>query len=114
MQLTITFRNLEASETLKEHAKERVERVTRHLDVAGMAHVVFSLERHLHRADVTVAAGPLLLRAGHATPDLLVSLDLACDRLEEQLRREKDRHKHHHARDWVHHQAGAFEFESVG
>ena len=112
MQLTITFRNLEASETLKEHAKERVERVTRHLDVAGMAHVVFSLERHLHRADVTVAAGALLLRAGHATPDLVVSLELACDRLEEQLRREKDRHKHHHARDWVHHQLG--DFESAG
>ncbi|MGO9064205.1 MAG: ribosome hibernation-promoting factor, HPF/YfiA family [Myxococcaceae bacterium] len=112
MQLTITFRNLEASETLKEHAKERVERVTRHLDVAGVAHVVFWLERHLHWADVTVAAGPLLLRAGHATTDMGVSLDLACDRLEEQLRREKDRHKHHHARDWVHHQLG--DFESAG
>jgi putative sigma-54 modulation protein len=112
MQLTITFRNLEASEFLKEHAKERVERVTRHLDVAGMAHVVFSLERHLQCADVTVQAGPLLFRAGHATPDMVVSLDLACDRLEEQFRREKDRHKHHHARDWVHHQLG--DFESTG
>ena len=109
MQLTITFRNLEASETLKEHAKERVERVTRHLDVAGMAHVVFSLERHLHCADVTVAAGALLLRASHATSDMGASLDLACDRLEEQFRREKDRHKQHHARDWVHHQMDAFE-----
>jgi len=109
MQLTITFRNLEASDFLKEHAKERVERVTRHLDVAGMAHVVFSLERHLHCADVTVQAGPLLLRAGRASPDMVVSLDLACDRLEEQMRREKDRHKHHHARGWVHHQMDAFE-----
>jgi putative sigma-54 modulation protein len=109
MQLTITFRNLEASEVLKEHAKERVERVTRHLDVAGMAHVVFYLERHLHCADVTVQVGSLLLRAGHATSDMVASLDLACDRLEEQFRREHDRHKHHHARAWVHHQLGAFE-----
>jgi putative sigma-54 modulation protein len=109
MQLTITFRNLEASEVLKEHAKERVERVTRHLDVAGMAHVVFSIERHLHCADVTVQAGSLLLRASDATVDMAVSLDGACDRLEEQFRREKDRHKHHHARGWVHHQMDAFE-----
>jgi putative sigma-54 modulation protein len=109
MQLTITFRNLEASELLKEQAKERVERVTRHLDVAGMAHVVFWIERHLHCADVTVQAGSLLIRASDATPDMAASLDRACDRLEEQLRREKDRHKHHHARDWVHHQMDAFE-----
>jgi len=109
MQLTITFRNLEASEILKEYARERVERVIRHLDVAGMAHVVFYLERHLYYADVTVAAGPLLLRAGHATADLMASLDLACDRLEEQLRREMDRHKHHRDREWVHHQLGPFE-----
>ena len=109
MQLTITFRNLEASEILKEHAKERVERVTRHLDVALMAHVVLSLERHLYCADVTVAAGSLLLRASHATSEMVASLDLACDRLEEQFRREKDRHKQHHARDWVHHQMDAFE-----
>jgi ribosome-associated translation inhibitor RaiA len=40
---------------------------------------------------------------------MAASLDRACDRLEEQLRREKDRHKHHHARDWVHHQMDAFE-----
>jgi putative sigma-54 modulation protein len=112
MQLTITFRNLEASDALKEHAQERVERVTRHLDVAGVAHVVFWLERHLHCADVSVHVGQLLLRASHATADMYASLDLACDRLEEQLRREMDRHKHHHARDWVHHQQDAF--ESVG
>ena len=112
MQLTITFRNLEATDFLKEHARERVEWVTRHLDVAGMAHVVFSLERHWHCADVTIQAGPLLLRAGHATQDYVVSLDLACDRLEEQMRREKGRHKHHHARQWVHHQLG--DSESAG
>jgi len=109
MQLTITFRNLEASDSLKEQAKERVERVTRHLDVAGMAHVVFSVKRYQQVADVTVQAGALLLRASHATSDMAVSLDLACDRLEEQLRREKDRHKHHHGREWVHHQHDSFE-----
>ena len=99
MQLTITFRNLEASEFLKEHAKERVERVMRHLDVAGMAHVVFYLERHLHCAAVTVQAGPLLLRAGHATPDMVVS---RTGRRPPRgaVPREKDRHKQHHARDW--------------
>jgi ribosome-associated translation inhibitor RaiA len=37
---------------------------------------------------------------------MYASLDLAVDCLEEQLRRDKDRSKHHHRRAWVHHQQG--------
>ena len=35
---------------------------------------------------------------------MYASVDLAVDCLEEQLRRDKDRSKRHHARAWVHHQ----------
>ena len=62
MHLNITFRNLDTSESIKEHARERVERVNKFLDRAGDAHVVLSLERHLHHADVTIHSGAFVLR----------------------------------------------------
>ena len=104
MHLAITFRNFEASESLKDHTRERLERLARNLERACTAHVVMNLERHIHHADVTFIHGPLVLRAKTSTPDMYASVDLAVDCLEEQMRRDKDRSKHHHGRDWVHHQ----------
>ena len=62
MQLAITFRNFDASEALKDHTRDRLERLVRNLDRACSAHVVLSLERHLHHADLTLSTGPLVLR----------------------------------------------------
>ncbi len=107
MQIAITFRNFEASDPLKEHARERVERVLKYLDCAGDAHVVLSLERHLHHAEITLHAGALILRGRHATPDMYTSLERAMDRIEAQLRRDRDRQKQHHGRTWIHHQIHA-------
>ena len=62
-------------------------------------------------ADLTLSTGPLVVRAKHATADMVASIDAAVDCLEEQLRRDKDRNKHHHRRAWVHHQQGALTSE---
>jgi len=107
MHLSITFRNFTASESLKDHTRERLERLVRNLDRACTAHVVLSLERHLQHADFTMTTGPLVLRAKVCSADMYASVDLAVDCLEEQLRRDKDRNKHHHRRAWVHHQQDA-------
>ena len=60
MHLAITFRNFEASESLKDHTRERLERLGRNLDRACTAHVVMNLERHIHHADVTFTTGALV------------------------------------------------------
>lgn len=103
MQLNITFRNMAATDALKEYAREKVERANKYLDRPGEAHVVLSLERHLHHADITIHSGPFVLRGREKSEDMYASIDLAMDKIERQLRRYKERLKHHHARDWVHH-----------
>lgn len=103
MQLNITFRQFGASDALKQHAQEQVERVTRYLDRAGDAHVVLSLERHLHHADITIHAGAWVLRGRDRSEDMYASIGLAVDKIERQLLRYKERLKHHHGRDRVHH-----------
>src|SRR5262249_34492435 len=94
----------EASESLKDHTRERLERLARNLERAWTAHVVMNLQRHIHHADVTFAHGPLALRAKTTTPDMQAPGDLARDCLEEPRRRSKDRAKPHHGRAWVDHQ----------
>ena len=106
MQLNITFRQFGTSDALKHHAQERVERVNKLLDRAGEAHVVLSLERHLHHADITIHSGAWILRGRDKSDDMYASIDLAMDKIERQLRRYKDKLKTHHGQDRVHHRHG--------
>ncbi len=108
MQLNITFRNLEVSEALKQYASDKIERVHKYLDRAGEAHVVLSLERHLHHADITIHSGSFLLRGREKSEDMYASIDLAMDKIERQLRRYKEKLKHHHGRERVHHRQEMF------
>ncbi|XXF79140.1 ribosome-associated translation inhibitor RaiA [Myxococcaceae bacterium GXIMD 01537] len=103
MQLNITFRQFGSSDALKEYAREKVERVNRLLDRAGEAHVVLSLERHLHHADITIHSGAWVLRGRDKSEDMYASIDLAMDKIERQLRRYKDKLKSHHGRERIHH-----------
>jgi putative sigma-54 modulation protein len=103
MQLNITFRHFEPIDSLKNYAREKVERANKYLDRAGEAHVVLSLERHLHHADITITSGPFVLRGREKSEDMYASIDLAMDKIERQLRRYKEKLKHHHGQDRVHH-----------
>jgi putative sigma-54 modulation protein len=103
MQMNITFRQFGTSDALKEYAREKVDRVNRLLDRAGEAHVVLSLERHLHHADITIHSGSWVLRGREKSEDMYASIDLAMDKIERQLRRYKDKLKSHHGRERVHH-----------
>ncbi|AGC42456.1 ribosomal subunit interface protein [Myxococcus stipitatus DSM 14675] len=103
MQFNITFRQFGASDSLKEYAREKVERVNKLLDRAGEAHVVLSLERHLHHADITIHSGAWVLRGRDKSDDMYASIDLAMDKIERQLRRYRDKLKTHHGRERVHH-----------
>src|SRR3954466_1304562 len=103
MQLNITFRNLASSDSLKEYAQDKVERVHKYLDRAGEAHVVLSLERHLNHADITIMSGAWLLRGREKSEDMYASIDLAMDKIERQLRRYKEKPKTHNGRERVHH-----------
>ncbi|MHA7628133.1 ribosome hibernation-promoting factor, HPF/YfiA family [Corallococcus sp. M7] len=103
MQLNITFRQFGSSDSLKEYAREKVDRVNRLLDRAGEAHVVLSLERHLHHADITIHSGAWVLRGREKSDDMYASIDLAMDKIERQLRRYRDKLKSHHGKEKVHH-----------
>ena len=99
MQLNITFRHMDPIDSLKNYAQEKVEKANKYLDRAGEAHVVFSLERHLHQADITITSGPFVLRGREKSEDMYASIDKAMDRIEKQLRRYKDRLKNHNRRE---------------
>jgi len=95
MQVNITFRHLEPTEALKSHAKEKVEHVQRYIDRPSGAHVVLYVENLKHHADITMKAGPFLVRGQAKSEDMYASIDAAAEKIERQLKKHKEKLKNH-------------------
>src|SRR5438132_48701 len=107
MQVNITFRNMFATDALRNHVQDKLGTVVdKYLDKVTEAHVTLSLERYLHHADINLHAGHFHVRGKEKSEDMYASIDMACDKIERQLKKYKDRLKNHrpahvHAREPV-------------
>src|SRR5512134_2760918 len=101
MNLSVTFRHMEATDALKEYVRERLEKLKRYFGGPASAHVVLSTERgYQHLADINIAlANGIALKGREQTEDMYSSIDLALAKIERQVRKYKERirdHKPHH------------------
>ena len=96
MQVNITFRNMFATDALRNHVQDKLARVVdKYLDKVTEAHVTLSLERYLHHADVNLHAGHFHVRGKEKSEDMYASIDMAVDKIETQLKKHKERLKSH-------------------
>ncbi|MFW6050180.1 MAG: ribosome hibernation-promoting factor, HPF/YfiA family [Myxococcota bacterium] len=98
MRVNFTFRNLEPSDGIKNYAEDKITKLQKYLHAPLDVEITLSLERHLHRADVTVAADGHHHAAHEESEDMYASIDLVVDKLDRQLRDAKaaevDRRRH--------------------
>ena len=99
MQVAVTFRHLASTEALKAHAIERVSRLKKYLDDPIEAHVVLSVERFLHKADVTFSAHGMFVRGEDSSEDMYVSVDRAVEKIERQIKRYRHKLIHHRPKE---------------
>jgi putative sigma-54 modulation protein len=96
MQVNITFRNMFATDALRNHVQDKLGKVVdKYLDKVTEAHVTLSLERYLHHADVNLHAGHFHVRGKDKSEDMYASIDMAIDKIEIQLKKHKERLKNH-------------------
>lgn len=96
MQVNITFRNMFATDALRNHVQDKLFKVVdKYLDKVTEAHVTLSLERYLHHADVNLHAGHFHVRGKEKSEDMYASIDTAIDKIEKQLKKHKERLRSH-------------------
>jgi putative sigma-54 modulation protein len=100
MQFSVTFRHLDATEAIKEYARDKVERIKKYFPDPIHAHVVLSCERgYQHMADVNIQLhNGLVLQGSESTEDMYSSIDLVMAKIERQCRRFKEKIRGHKAR----------------
>jgi putative sigma-54 modulation protein len=96
MQVSVTFRHVDATPALKSHAEDKLGRLTKYLHRPGSAHVILSVEKDRHTAEITWQADHESLFAKEVTGDLYAAIDMAVAKLEHQaqrLKQKRDTHK---------------------
>ncbi|MBI3768874.1 MAG: ribosome-associated translation inhibitor RaiA [Deltaproteobacteria bacterium] len=95
MQVSVTFRHVEATEALRDHAERRVERLAKYVHRPIDAHVVLSVTKRRHVAEIVFNADRTTLSAKEETGDLYSAIDLAAEKLEQQARKHTSKLKSH-------------------
>jgi putative sigma-54 modulation protein len=92
---------MEVTDGLREYAEKRLQKLSKFLPTLQEATVRETVERNMHRVEVTLEADGVVLRGEERSNDMYTSVDLVLDKLEQRVKRYKDRHSHlkRHAHD---------------
>src|SRR3954465_4128954 len=104
MQLSVTFRHMDSTEALKDYAKEKIERVRKYFPDPIKAHVVLACDRgYNHIADVMITLhNGIVIKGEETTEDMYSSIDLVMAKIERQVRRYKEKIRHHKGLESIH------------
>jgi putative sigma-54 modulation protein len=93
MEIRVTFRHVHPSNGLREYAEKKVARLERFAHVLLDAHVILSVEKQRHCAEIQVSGRNLQVTAIEETTDLYSALDLALDKVERQIKKHDEKRK---------------------
>jgi putative sigma-54 modulation protein len=98
MQLSTTFRHMDASQAVRDYAEEKLDKIRKYFQKDPIAaHAVFAVERGFHHVaeiNITLPNG-IVINAKETTEDMYSSIDLATARIERQVRKWKDKIRDH-------------------
>jgi putative sigma-54 modulation protein len=98
MQLSTTFRHMDASQAVRDYAEEKLDKIRKYFQKDPIAaHAVFSVERGFHHVadiNITLPSG-IVINAKETTEDMYSSIDLATARIERQVRKWKEKIRDH-------------------
>ena len=104
MQLSVTFRHMDATDALKAYAQEKVERIRKYFPDPIKAHVVLGCDRgYNHVADVMITLhNGIVIKGEETTEDMYSSIDLVMAKIERQCRRYKEKIRNHKGSESIH------------
>ena len=95
MDITVTFRHTEPIESLKVYAEEKVSKIKKYLDSPVEAHIVLTVEKFRHQADVTLSVNGARIKGVEETGDMYSAIDQVMDKIEKQVKRHLSKIRSH-------------------
>lgn len=96
MQVNIKGKNVELTESLKDYARKKIEKISKYFDHIISGDITFSTERQMHIVEVNISVNGEVLRGKEKTGDMYSSIDKVVDKLETQIKKIKDKYNKKH------------------
>ncbi len=97
MELNVTFRHMESSETIREHIQARVDKLMKYLLKPESAHFILETEKFRRKAEITLTDNGDRITAIEESSDMYQSIDGAIAKIERQLKKHKEKVQSHKA-----------------
>ena len=89
MNIIISGKNIELSDTLKAAVNEKIGKLDRYFTPDTEVHVTLSIEKERQKIEVTIPVKGNIIRSEQVSNDMYVSIDLVEEVIERQLRKYK-------------------------
>ncbi|MCG8615380.1 MAG: ribosome-associated translation inhibitor RaiA [Desulfobacterales bacterium] len=100
MQISINFKNINSSDSLKSHIHEKFDKWDKMLDAPADAHIVLSVEKLRNIAEINLTSDRIKIHAKEeAENNMYAAIDALADKVKIQIRKIKDKQRRHLAGD---------------
>lgn len=96
MQIDVTGRHVEITESLKSYVDTKFQRLERHFEHINNTHVILSVEKDRQKAEATVHVNRGNLFADDEQENMYAAIDGLIDKLDRQLKKHKEKLTDHH------------------
>jgi putative sigma-54 modulation protein len=95
MQINLTCRHVDATESLKEYVDTKFAKLERHFDHINNVHVILDVEKLVQKAEakMNVSGGELFATSEHN--DMYAAIDSLIDKLDRQVIKHKEKMTRH-------------------
>jgi len=95
MQISLTFRNTEAEDWLKEHVNKRLLKLDKYIDTLTETRVILSVEKFRNVAEINLSGRGLNLNGKEEAKEMIIAIDNVIDKIERQLKKHKEKTRNH-------------------
>lgn len=89
MKISIYAKNMQLTDALKEAANKKISRLDKFFQQDIEAKIVLSIEKKLHKVEVTIPFNGRIVRVEESSADMYNALDESVEALERQIRKHK-------------------------
>ncbi|MBN2830334.1 MAG: ribosome-associated translation inhibitor RaiA [Candidatus Cloacimonetes bacterium] len=91
MQITITARHFELTNAIRDYVESACEKLDRYFDQIINLHVILTLDNTRNICEISLHASKFSLQSESEENDMYVAIDTTVDRMENQLKKLKDK-----------------------
>jgi len=106
MNISVTFRNGEGENWQKAYVEERAVKLKKYLDAPAEAHIILSTEKFRNVVEINLSANGWNVNAKEEAKDMHLAIDSCVDKIEKQLKKQKEKNREHKPRS-IRHAASA-------